>query len=393
MKRILWTIAQTLALAGGAQAQSASDSAKLFSSTDNLFRTLPQGRTNAPFFDLLHPNAQGLRPVVLFASDDRLFAGLIYNAVSKKWRTDSTGRKHKAWGHYSISQRAFSIGYQGVFNRLIGGWNLFADAGYDWVKWTNFYGLGNETVQETTDANFYRIRSRDATVALGFQHKLGRQGSFTVTPYYQRVHLIRDEGRHFVQYLGKTPGMYEAKNFAGLRTAFLWQRLNDLLVPTKGFTLSTGINFGRNLGEPRSFGQYNAGVKVFVPFFKHFMLSVENAAATVTGSPEFYQLASIGGNTLRGYRRERFWGETSFHNNNELHYIFNAPWKAIRGKMGFLLFADQGRVWKRGERSDAWHHGYGGGVFLAPRGKVYLSAQLGVSNERKGFHFVFRRVL
>ena len=97
-----------------------------------------------------------------------------------------------------------------------------------------------------------------------------------------------------------------------------FQQLNDPLLPTKGMIVTGGVAHVRNLTQPRSFTNYTAGVKVFFPFGNRFVLSVENAGATVTGGPEFYQLNSIGGSRLRGYRRDRFWGETVFHNNNGL---------------------------------------------------------------------------
>ena len=122
-------------------------------------------------------------------------------------------------------------------------------------------------------------------------------------------------------------------------------------------------------------------------------MSVENGGATVIGEPEFYQLNSIGGSNLRGYRRDRFWGETIFYNNNELQYLFNAPAGLFKGKLGVTAFIDQGRVWKKGEISEKWHHGYGGGIIVVPYRKIFLGLQYGISNERRGIHVEFRRSL
>ena len=61
--------------------------------------------------------------------------------------------------------------------------------------------------------------------------------------------------------------------------------------------------------------------------------------------------------------------------------------------MGVMAFGDAGRVWLDGEESNKWHSGYGGGLVLVPHNKIYLSAQYGISSERKGFHFTFRRAL
>lgn len=384
----------TLLLFGQLSFAQTSDSPVVLS-TDPVTKSSFLPGTGSPFYGLLHPGRKGLQPTLFYGSDDRLFAGFAYNDFSHDWEPGTRGRRQNAFARYSINQNAFSIGYKAIINQLFGQWNLIADVGYDWTKWTNFYGLGNETRQETDDANFYRVRSRDALLALGFQHALGRQSSLRLTPFYHRVQLLRNDDRYLARFVSeaKNDAMYDAKNFGGLGIELLLQQVNDLLLPTKGIALSSGITHTKNFSASRSVTHYSGNVKVYLPLLTHFVVAVENGAATLTGNPEFYQLNAIGGSSLRGYRRERFWGETSFHNNNELQYIFNAPGKLVRGKMGVLAFFDQGRVWKKGELSNTWHYGYGGGVLLVPHNKVYVSAQYGISNERQGFHFTLRRIL
>jgi outer membrane protein assembly factor BamA len=373
-------------------AQKPADTTYIISSTDR-YTSSPLNLSNNPFYDIVDPNKPGIRPTVFYSGDDRLFVGLNYNWISKSWRNDTAGQKHKLYTHYSINQKAFSVGYQGFIYKLIGQWNLFLNAGYDWVKWVNFYGLGNETIELTENRDFYRFRRREALLSASLQRRIGNDINFVITPYYQRFHLINDEERFLSKnfFDQNSLARYEAKNFGGLRADWQWQSLNNPLLPTKGVILSAGVNHVRNLNAPKSYTNYMAYTRLFLPFFHHFVFSTEGGAATLTGDPEFYQLNSIGGNSLRGYRRERFWGETSFHNNNELQYIFDIKTKVINGKLGFLAFADQGRVWKRGEQSDTWHYGYGGGIMLVPYHKLYFSVQYGISNERKLLHVEFRR--
>lgn len=385
-----------LCLAGpSAVAQSVGDTAKPVILGNTQQSTTPLARTGKLFYDFIRPNKEGVRPTLLYSSDDRLYAGANYHGFSQNWRPDSTGQKHKAYLHYSFVQRAMSVGYQGIYNNIIGEWNLFAEASYDWVKWTNFSGLGNDTRQDNPDNDYYRIRSREGFVGLGFQHRLGRQSTVTVTPFYQRIQFLKDEDRYLAQseFDTKTQDVYDQKAFVGANADVLVRQLDDLLLPTKGYTLSVGVAHTKSLGQARSFTNYSTAGRLYIPFLQKFVFSMEHGAATVKGRPEFFQLNSIGGNLLRGYRRERFWGQTAYYNNNELYYLFNAPWKAFRGKMGFVAFADQGRVWLDGEKSNTWHCGYGGGIVLVPHNKVYLSAQYGMSKDRKGFHFTFRRRL
>ena len=400
VRLVMRTVMHTLVLLASEKAlaqttdPTRSDSTLIISTTAEPLGGTPLTPSGIPFYDLINPSKEGFRPTALYSSNDRIFVGLRYNHFSDAWSPDSSGTKNRGYVHYSLGQKAMSIGYQGIFNHVVGKWNLFVDASYDWVRWTNFYGLGNNTLQITDDNNFYRVRSSEALLSTSLQRRLGKQSRISVTSYLQRLQLLQDPNR-ILSYTGEgfLKSTYDPNNFLGFRTDLLLQRLNDLLLPTKGVTFSAGMTHIRNLDEAKLVTNYLAYFRFYVPLGRRFVFSVENGAATLVGEPEFYQYNSIGGNSLRGYRRDRFWGETVYHNNNELQYLFNAPAGLFRGKLGLLVFGDQGRVWKKGEQSNDWHYGYGGGIIIAPYQKAYFSVQYGISKERKGFHFEFRRSL
>jgi hypothetical protein len=370
------------------------DSTVIIGTTDP-YTTSPAARAGKPFYDLFNPDAKGFRPTALYSSEDQIYVGVHYNAYSKNWSPDSSGRKHVLYAHYSLEQRAFSFGYKSIYNRLVGNWNLFLDADYDWVKWMNFYGLGNETTNLTNDNKFYRLRTKEASLSAGFFHKIGKQSNIVITPFYRRFQLINDLDRYWIKEItaNNRLGDFNTNNFGGVRVDLQLQRLDNMLLPTKGIVFTTGVEHTLNFDESKVVTNYRAYNRVYVPLSSRFILSVENGFAALTGEPEFYQLNNIGGKILRGFRRQRFWGETVYHNNNELQYVFDVNQSWFQGKLGFLALFDQGRVWKKGEVSNAWHYGYGGGILLVPYNKISLSAQYAISNERKGFHFEFRRAL
>src|SRR5829696_4907886 len=97
------------------------------------------------FYDMLNPFKEGIRPIILYNTADRFFVGVTYNHFSKQWKPDSAGVRSSIYVHYSIDQKAFSVGYQGIVHHFAGKWDLLFNAGYDWEKWINFYGAGNET--------------------------------------------------------------------------------------------------------------------------------------------------------------------------------------------------------------------------------------------------------
>ena len=163
-----------LVIVGYKAAAQKGDTTYIIASTDKQHIASPFKFANSPFYNLIRPDRQGLRPTILYSSDDRVFAGINYNILSKDWNPDSAGQKHRFYSNYSFNQRAFSVGYQGIFHKAVNEWDLFVDANYDWIKWMNFHGLGNETVQRTDNMNFYRIRSREATVSASLHRRIGK---------------------------------------------------------------------------------------------------------------------------------------------------------------------------------------------------------------------------
>ena len=103
-------------------------------------------------------------------------------------------------------------------------------------------------------------------------------------------------------------------------------------------------------------------------------------------STEFYEHAVIGGTeSLRGFKRERFWGRTSFYNNNELRFISNVRTHLVNAKAGVLIFFDDGRVWMPHEKSGTLNTGYGTGILFAPFNKVAGTITYGISKESRLF--------
>lgn len=343
-------------------------------------------------YDEFRYSKVGFGPSLFYSREDRIYLGLNYKILQNKWRREPFANKHVFFTRYSIQQHSFHAGYEGIINQFIGNWNLLLNAEYDWIRWTNFYGLGNESKNNTTDADFNRVRSRQGIASIGFNHALGKRSSITIAPFYQTVKLVNDKDRYLTKdyFRSQSEAQFTRKHFAGATLSYEFNELNDHLVPTHGFSINASVAGVKNVNESKSFANFAGNLRIYIPVFDHVVLSINNGAARVFGDPEFYQMNSIGGRLLRGYRRERFWGQMVYHNNNELQYLFKVNTWLYKGKAGIFGFADQGRVWLKGESSHTWHVGYGAGVILAPFNKVYVSVMYGMSKEPGIIHLDLR---
>ncbi len=346
-------------------------------------------------YDGFQYNDAGFKPVLFYSFEDKLHVGLAYRVLRHGWRKEPFKSKHQVQANYSIMQKNFSFIYQGALMQLIGKWNLNLDANYDLMRWTNYYGLGNNTQEADKPLNYYQMESKDLMATIILNRPLGKHANFGIGPVYSMVQVLENKDRFIYQNIPVSSKLYEQKHFAGAQATFAISYLDNNAVPTKGIALSTGAQYLQNIKESgKQLTRFNADAQFYLPFFKHLVLAIRPGAAAVTGKPEFFQHVSTGGSrNLRGYARDRFWGTSSFYSANELQYLFNVKSHIFNGKAGLVGFYDVGRVWLKNEVSSDWHTGYGGGILLAPFNKIMASITYGTSVEGSHIHVRLVRAL
>ncbi|MBC7828854.1 MAG: BamA/TamA family outer membrane protein [Chitinophagaceae bacterium] len=350
-------------------------------------------------YDAFEYNSKGVKKILFYNNEDRVHIGIGYQAEKQKWRKYPFASKQEVNVKYSLMEAAFSTEYKGVFTEVIGKWNLALDANYDWIRWINYFGIGNSTERVKTGSenlNYYRMRTRQLLTSIGINRTFGPYSHVGISTFYQTYDIVKDNDRFVAEHpTNMNGGDYAKKDFGGARIDYLFQKVNDKVLPTKGIKFVSSVSYTRDLKESeKSFGRFSSAVTFYVPLFGSFVYYLKAGGATLTGTPEFYQLNVIGGGqTLRGYRRLRFYGKSSVYGQNELQWIRNVRGRLFNGKAGLLGLVDLGRVWYPGEHSNKLHISAGGGFMLAPFKKVSVVATYAVSREDATVNFRFSRNL
>lgn len=344
-------------------------------------------------FDAFAFNKKGLSPMLFYNNNDRIYAGIAYKYIRRGWRKTPFAQQHKAYLNYSLWQGGVSTGYEGIFNQVIGKWNGIVSAEYDAIRWNNFFGIGNESPPQVLDNDYHRVRSEVVNADAGLFRPLGKHHSLGLSARFQSIRIRPDTER----FIGKTmatddPLLFRTHSFGGGRVTYGFVRVNDPLVPTRGIVFNGSAAYMRNLKQTqREVRTYAANMQGHVPLGKRWVYSIGGGFQTVSGQPEFYQLASIGGTaTLRGFRRERFWGQTAAYNQHELMYVVPFRSYFFNGPVGIYGLFDAGRIWQPGEVSNTIHTGYGLGLMLAPFNRVRLEVAYARSSERGMVHIGYR---
>jgi len=335
-------------------------------------------------------NVRQIIPYIFFNSTDIWYIGINHMFVRHKWRREPFANKRTIGINYSGSKRALSINGSILYPNTIGKWDLLLAGRYDGIKWTNYFGTGNDTKLTTEFRPFNRARSTDWTASAGLSAQFGKS-SFDISAVYQQSRILNDTGR----FVGKTivnENGYKANHYGGGQLTYSFVSVNDSIVPTSGVTLLGRAGNFRNISLKDVFERYEARLQGFVPLGNKFSLAIVLGGKAISGNnnvvnnAQWFQHAIIGGpENMRGYRAERFWGKSAVYNKNELRFITNLRSRLMNGKVGLLLFEDNGRVWLPGETSNTIHSSYGGGIIIVPFYKINTSFTYGITSESRLF--------
>lgn len=335
-----------------------------------------------------YPDSKGIVPQAGYETLYEFYAGLGYEIKKYHWRKKPFGWDQLAAFRYSLTEESLSVFYNGLFTHMIGPWNIELDGGYDMIRDVNYFGIGNTSVLHTHQWRYYYLLSRDLYLRAGLDRLIDSVHHLKALMVFDRIRIVDQQDRYISStYEQASPDVFQWKNFGGVEGSYEFTRVDDPSFVTRGAHALADIQWLQNLEQPgRTLTNYQVGGGVYVPVANQLSLVVKAGGATLTGTPEFYQLNNIGGiYNLRGFRHYRFYGRTVAYNQNEVRWTHNVRSYIMNGKWGILAFFDDGRVWQPHEQSRLWHTGAGGGFMIEPFNKFSFVLTYSRSKEDRVF--------
>ena len=328
--------------------------------------------------------------------DDGIFLGYGFNYIKKGW-----GKVPFIWQQSFGAAVAFKTGatlflYNGRFTQFIGKWDLDIAAAYRGPQYViNFYGSGNETVLQTDDRTYNRVRIKQLIANPMLVRQVGNQ-EFKFGLSAEHLKVEEADGKFITSgAAGINNYVFNWNTYLGANLHYAIVKTDDIRYPTRGYHLFTDITYKRNVTNGKyDFIGLNGAICIYLPLGK-VVMAHRTGFANNFGDFEFYHANSLGGNTnLRGYLRTRFTGKTSFYQNTELRFtLANLKGFVFRGRLGGYVFLDDGRVWIENDISEKFNIGYGGGIYFVPFNAAALNLSVGSSQEtvvvRFGLAFFF----
>ncbi|QHW00578.1 BamA/TamA family outer membrane protein [Spirosoma endbachense] len=335
--------------------------------------------------------------------DDGLFIGGGILRRTQGFRKEPFAQQHRIMVSHAFATEAYNFHYDGTFTDLLGKADLLLNADIKAPNFVqNFFGIGNETVfNKELGVNYYRVRFENWSLNALLQHKLGK-ATFFYGPSVERIEVEEGQKKFIQDYAASIPDgqrLFNSFLYGGLKAGFTVDTRNNPLLTTRGLLWRTSLTaYGGLNDQSKSFSQLQSDLSFYASIRLPAILTIATRVGTslnLNDNYEFFQASTLGGLTnLRGFRRTRFAGENAFYHNLDLRMrLFTIKTYLFPAYAGILAFNDVGRVWVDGEKSNVWHHGYGGGLWLSPYNTAVISLLYAVSREdripmlRVGFFF------
>lgn len=344
----------------------------------------------------LKTNTNQIIPIVGANPDDGLKIGANDVYTQYGFERNPFTARHQFKGAYYFATNGYELNYNGEFANVIGKLNLLVQSNFQSANFSqNFFGYGNETVNndDIYGMDYNRVKIREFGIAPSLVWKAKGGSNLSFGAFYKSVEVHKTEGR-FVDNNSELPQtIFEANQFAGVRSKFQFENYDNKAYPTIGMKTAVELGFTTSLEDgKRNFVYLIPEIgfnQKLVPSGKLVLATLVKSHIVFNNNFEFYQAASIGGNDgLRGFRNQRFTGQQSLFQNTDIRYTFNSlKTTIIPLRLGIYGGFDYGRIWIKDDNSNKWNNSYGGGFFV--NGVELLTANLGLFNSIDGLRVAF----
>jgi hypothetical protein len=371
----------------------------------------PRGPKGAPW---IPPRDWGrdwfLLPWASYSSDYGVFVGGGFATKSYGFRQEPYASQHALRVGWAFGASQPKVAYDGEFHRANSRVTAGVTAYYSGLEVLRYYGFGNETTAAEDD-DFNKVRQQQVVFAPTLTLPVAGALTFTVAPALQYANtqeggrLIDAEKPYGYGDFGQVGGW--ARLRLDTRKPLSRASQSSLQLPLRGgagaytasgfYVEAIGAVFPKAWDVERTYGWVEGSASTYLTAGSNgrATLALRAGGKHMLGDLyPFHNAATVGGggffsgqDAVRGFRPNRFIGDSSLYGNADLRLYLSRFFVALPGEWGLFGFGDVGRVWFAGESSDTWHTGYGGGLWFGLLSRANAVAfTIAKSDERTAFY-------
>ncbi len=326
-------------------------------------------KTNTYHWRYFEPNSNILAPALGFRTDDGIFVGLKDTYTKNGLHGNPFKQRHSLSAKYLFGFKALELDYAGAFGNIFPGWNFEIGTYYTSNRYAkNFFGFGNESQnnEDALDIDFYRARVEQFKASAGLAYH-----TLKARLVYESFKVENMPDRLFNPQ-NLDAALFTTQRYIGGEFSAYYHRDNAGDFPTKAIYIGVTAGYKSNIelsNNKFGYASLKLGVdhKLIASGDLVFSTTAEYKSNIGNNQYFFYHAPSLGGdNGLRGYRDERFAGDSYFYQSTDLKLRLKRYITAVSPvTVGIYGGFDYGRVWLDDESSDVWHTSQGGGIWIS----------------------------
>ena len=329
-------------------------------------------------------------PILMANPDLSVFVGGFGSRQYFGYRKSPFSSRHSFNAGLALNRLKSSVSYTGTFRQLLFNLDARIRLKYSGLQVIRFNGFGNAT-EIPRPSSFYQVEQNYFAFApslefraeehTGDAESLRSKLTIGLGPIikYSNTPMSSNEDK-FIGSLDHPVYGTDSFGQVGVQGEILYDTRNNPGYATRGFLVRVagavypGVwnvksTFGSLAGEARTY--------VTAPIPTNPTLALRAGGKKVWGTFPFNESAFLGGpgltgsgtanSNLRGFRKNRFAGDTALYGNSELRLVLAKIKLLLPGELGLFGAADAGRVIFAADPNDAdtWHTGVGGGLWLS----------------------------
>ncbi|HVR72635.1 MAG TPA: hypothetical protein VMT87_17500 [Vicinamibacteria bacterium] len=292
------------------------------------------------------------------------------------FRKQPYAQVHRFGVGFETARRAFKVTYDGEYRWSKPGRSSALELEYDGAKNYNFFDFGNETAA-AGPGDFHRSHQRQFSAFPALAALEDEAGTLRLRagPEVKYSSAFSSEDT----LLSRTrPYGFGDFGQVGARVRFDWdtRRRGPKRAPgayfVSGGPRQTGVRLGFDGGVypkawdvEETFGAVDASLAGSWGVSSRLTLAARVGGRRLWGRYPWHEAAFIGGgDTVRGYERNRWAGDASVYANAEARLGLGTTSFILPARWGVLALADAGRVFVDGETSNTWRPAWGGGLWF-----------------------------
>ncbi len=329
-------------------------------------------------------------PILVANPDLSVFVGGFGSRQYFGYRKNPFSSRHSFNAGLAINRLKPSVSYTGTFRQLLSDLDAKIYLKYSGLQVIRFNGFGNAT-EIPGPSSFYQVEQNYFAFAPSLEFRaaehtgdiesLRSKLTIGLGPIIKYANTPLSSNKD--KFIGSLDHpLYGTDSFGqvGAQGEIAYDTRDNPAYATRGFSVRVaGAVYPKIWDVKSAFGSIDGEARTYVtaPIPTNPTLALRAGGKKVWGTFPFHESAFLGGpglagsgasnGNLRGFRKNRFAGDTALYGNSELRLVLAKIKFLVPGELGLFGAADAGRVLyaKDPDDADTWHTGVGGGLWLS----------------------------